>query len=69
MNALIYVSDGDLRKLTNVLQSAAIQSKKITEASVYDIAARARPDEVVAMLKSAVSGRYVGRKEQSWTSS
>ncbi len=55
-NALIYVSDGDLRKLINVLQSAAIQSRKITDSSVYDIAARARPDEVVAMLRCAVSG-------------
>jgi replication factor C small subunit len=56
VEALIYVSDGDLRKLTNVMQSAAMQSKKITEASVYDIAARARPTEVIAMLKGAVSG-------------
>lgn len=43
INALIYVGDGDLRRLTNVLQSAATQSRKITEASIYDIAARARP--------------------------
>ncbi len=55
VEALIYVSDGDLRKLLNVLQSAAIQSTKVTEASVYNIASRARPDEVVAMLKCAVS--------------
>ena len=31
IEALIYVSDGDLRKLTNILQSAAMQNKKITE--------------------------------------
>ena len=64
MDALIYVSDGDLRKLTNVMQSAAIQSKKITESSVYDIAARARPEEVVAMLKCAVSGEIVNARSE-----
>ncbi len=58
IEALIYVGDGDLRRLTNVLQSAAIQSKKITEASIYDIAARARPKEIIAMLNYAASGNF-----------
>jgi replication factor C small subunit len=64
IEALIYVSEGDLRKLTNVLQSAAMQSRKITEASVYDIAARARPDEVVAMLKCATSGDMANARSE-----
>ncbi|HUY70586.1 MAG TPA: replication factor C small subunit [Candidatus Baltobacteraceae bacterium] len=58
VEALIYVSEGDLRKLTNVLQSAAMQSKKITEPSIYDVASRARPTEIVSMLKCAVSGDF-----------
>ena len=35
ISALVYVGDGDLRKVTNVLQSAAMQNKKITEASIH----------------------------------
>ena len=56
--ALIYVSDGDLRKLTNVLQSAAMQSTSITESAIYDVAARARPKEIATMLNNAVSGSF-----------
>jgi replication factor C small subunit len=58
IEALIYVSDGDLRKLTNVLQSAAMQSKKISEQEVYEVAAKARPKEIVAMLKFAIDGIF-----------
>ncbi len=63
-DALIYVSDGDLRKLTNILQSTAIQSKKITESSIYDIASRARPAEVVAMLNYTIAGDIVNARSE-----
>ena len=49
--ALLYVSEGDLRKLTNTMQSAAVSEKKVEESMIYDIAARARPKEIVAMLR------------------
>lgn len=58
MEALIYVGDGDLRKLTNVLQSAAMKSEKITEADIYDVASRARPKEIMSMLRFAVEGDF-----------
>lgn len=64
IDALIYVGDGDLRRLTNVLQSAAMQSNKISEASIYDIAARARPKEIVAMLKYAVTGDFLNARNE-----
>jgi replication factor C small subunit len=53
-----------LEGLTNVLQSAAMQSKKITEASIYDIAARARPKEIIAMLKCAVTGDFLNARNE-----
>ncbi len=56
--ALIYVSEGDLRKLTNVLQSAAVVNKKVGEKEIYDIASRARPKEVASMLRYAVEGEF-----------
>ncbi|MDE1855466.1 MAG: replication factor C small subunit [Candidatus Micrarchaeota archaeon] len=58
VEALVYVSEGDLRKLTNVLQSAAVLGPKITEREIYDIASRARPKEVTAMLKYALEGDF-----------
>lgn len=56
--ALMYVSDGDLRRITNIMQSSAVADGKITEHAVYDIAARARPKEVIAMLRYAMSGDF-----------
>ncbi len=58
IKALIYVGDGDMRKLTNVLQSAAMFSSKITETEVYDVASRARPTEIISMLRYATEGSF-----------
>jgi replication factor C small subunit len=58
VEALIYVSEGDLRKLANTLQSAALQHDRITESSIYDIAARARPKEIATMLRLATGGSF-----------
>jgi replication factor C small subunit len=64
INALIYVGDGDLRRLTNVLQSASMQHKKINESSIYDIAARARPKEIVSMLRYAISADFSNARNE-----
>ena len=58
IEALLYVSDGDLRRLTNTMQSVAVSGNGITEEAIYDIAARARPKEIVAMLRYAISGDF-----------
>ena len=58
VEALIYVGDGDLRRITNIMQSSAVADGTITEHAVYDIAARARPKEVIAMLRYAISGEF-----------
>ncbi len=58
IEALIYVSDGDLRKLTNVLQSCALQDTMIKESDVYTVAARARPKEIASMLRFAMDGDF-----------
>jgi replication factor C small subunit len=59
MEALIYVSEGDLRKLTNILQSAAVLDREISEKTIYDISSRARPKEIIAMLRFALGGDFV----------
>jgi len=56
--AVIHLAEGDLRKVANLLQAAAAKSKSITEDTVYDVAAQARPDDVRVMLQSAVEGNF-----------
>ncbi len=64
IKALIYVSEGDLRKLTNVMQGVAALSESITEANIYDIAARARPKEIISMLTYALAGDFVNARTE-----
>ncbi len=59
IEALMYVSEGDMRKLINTMQSAGVLHKEITENEVYEIASKARPKEVVAMIRSALGGDFV----------
>ena len=64
VEALLYVSEGDMRKLTNIMQSCAMHNRKITDTSVYDIAAKARPKEIVAMLKFSISGDFDNARKE-----
>ena len=58
IHVITYVSGGDMRKAINILQAAATLGKKITEKSVYDVSAAARPEEVRQMLELAISGKF-----------
>ncbi len=64
VKALIYVGDGDLRKLTNILQSSAMQNRNVTEASIYEVSARAKPREIVAMLQNALEGNFEAARNE-----
>ena len=59
IEAIIYVSSGDLRKAINVLQAASSTGEKVTEKIVYEVSARARPEEVKEMIKLALSGKFL----------
>ena len=56
--ALIGISEGDMRKIINVLQSISMISKKITEESVYKTASAAKPKEVGKMIETALAGDF-----------
>ncbi len=58
VKAMFYVSEGDLRKAINVLQAAATFGKKVTEKTIYDVSASAKPEEVKQMLDLALSGKF-----------
>jgi replication factor C small subunit len=64
LNAIVYVSEGDMRRAINILQAAASISNKITEESIYEVTSRARPEEVREMVNLALSGKFEeARKE------
>lgn len=57
-NAIIYLSEGDLRKVTNLLQASAVLGEKITDDVVYDVASKAKPTDVKEMLELALDGKF-----------
>ncbi|MHA1819162.1 MAG: replication factor C small subunit [Promethearchaeota archaeon] len=63
LKALIYVSNGDLRRAVNYLQACSTVSASITEDIVYKITGRIHPDEVKNMLLTALKGDLVKSKE------
>lgn len=64
VKALIYVSEGDMRKSINALQGASFLTKKITEETIFKVCSRARPKEIAEMLESALAGKFVEAREK-----
>jgi len=61
MDAIIYVSRGDMRKAINALQAASLLEGKvgaITEETIYQIAATARPEQIRELIESALAGKF-----------
>ena len=56
---LINVSGGDCRKLTNILQSCSVLSKRITMKDVYEIISYATPTEIKSILETALKGDFL----------
>lgn len=62
--ALYAVSEGDCRRLENVMQSCASVSKNITEDKIYAIASAARPKEIKEVLELAIANRFEAAREK-----
>ncbi len=56
--ALVVVSEGDCRKLENVLQSCAVMSSTITEELIYSAAGIATPKEIKEVIALAFSNEF-----------
>lgn len=61
--AIFKVSEGDLRKATNVLQLASTQ-KHINEDVIYSVTNRADPTAIKKMLEAAISGKFREARSQ-----
>ncbi len=63
-DSLIHLSEGDLRKVANLLQASAALGGKITEDIVYDVASKAKPTDVKEMLHSVLKGKFDEARKQ-----
>lgn len=64
VEAVMRVSNGDLRRVTNVLQTAAISTDEIEEEDVYSVAASLRPEEITEILNKTLSGSFLDARDQ-----
>lgn len=58
VEAIIYVSEGDMRQAINILQAASALEEEINENIVYQVSATASPGEVREMIKLAFNGDF-----------
>jgi len=64
LEALIFISRGDLRKAINILQVGASVSKKITAELLYETSATAKPEDVKALINVALTGNFMAARNQ-----
>jgi len=64
MEALIYVAQGDMRRATNALQVAAALGGKVTEDTIYKSTQTVRPEQVQALINTALKGDFSKSRKQ-----
>lgn len=64
LDAIYQLSEGDLRKATNILQTASSLGDKITENIVYDVASQAKPKDVQEMMNFALKGDFKSARKK-----
>jgi len=63
LDALLYISQGDMRKAINSLQVAASVSKKIDDEVLYQVTSTARPEDVKKLLETAMKGQFLPARQ------
>lgn len=67
LDAILYVSMGDLRKAINILQASSALDSTVTADSVFKVTGRARPEYVRDLLQEAYSGNFMKAREKLYT--
>lgn len=62
--ALFNISEGDCRRLENILQSSAVIATHITPDLVYSLASAAQPQEIKAILESALQQNFLDARKK-----
>ncbi len=65
INAIVYVSQGDMRKALNALQAASMFDKTVEKDMVYKITATAHPDDIKELLTTALEGNFSNSREKA----
>jgi replication factor C small subunit len=64
IEAILEMSEGDLRRTTNILQTAASMNKPIDSETIYSVIGRANPYNVREMIGLALKGDFVGARDK-----
>lgn len=62
--ALIEISEGDCRRLENIMQSCTAMSKNINEELVYSLASVAEPKEIKELIKLAIENKFIDARNK-----
>ncbi|RME54753.1 replication factor C small subunit [Candidatus Woesearchaeota archaeon] len=62
--ALYEVTNGDVRRLVNVMQSSASINKNFDRALVYSLVSAAKPEEIRQVLQTAINGDFINARKQ-----
>ena len=62
MDAIIYVARGDMRKAINALQAASLMEEQVTEETIYQITATARPEQIKELIEAAIAGKFTAAR-------
>ncbi|PIU75713.1 replication factor C small subunit [Candidatus Pacearchaeota archaeon CG06_land_8_20_14_3_00_35_12] len=63
VDELFSLSEGDCRRVINMLQASASVSKEITQELIYKIASAAKPQDVKLILETASTGNFSQARE------
>ena len=64
IETLYTISEGDLRKLENILQTSAALSKNITDELIYEVISEAKPKEIKELIETAVAGKFLEARDK-----
>jgi len=59
----INLSEGDVRKLVNILQTSTISNSKLTKEILYEVSAQANPERIREIIIRAVNKEFVESKK------
>ncbi|WP_414836508.1 replication factor C small subunit [Candidatus Nanohalococcus occultus] len=63
-DAVLRVSEGDLRRVTNVLQTTSLNTGDIEEQDVYSASAALKPEEITEIMENALAGKFMDARDE-----
>lgn len=63
--SLLYeISEGDVRRIENILQASASLTNKITENIIYEVTSKSQPKEVKEILNLAIDNKFIESRKK-----